>query len=224
MAIAKHPLFPTKIGERVTDLNTKMTYLKANVSRLGITSADINALDGQVNALNSAQALVNNKETRTQLDTARRDAALETATDGMRKTIYNYVVYNSNATSVDYKALNVPPAGPFPHLQVPEHVPGIGHITSYDLIASIPFFDAQGNDKIGKPEGAYAIEVYMKIGGEPPVDVSEMTERKVSTASPMEITFDPKMEGLTVYMIFRWVGTRGDYGQWSEVYKMIITR
>jgi hypothetical protein len=31
------------------------------------------------------------------------------------------------------------------------------------------------------------------------------------------------MEGVTVYLRFRWVGTRGDYGQWSGVYKAIIT-
>lgn len=217
-------MFPAKIGDRVTDLNTKIAYLKTNASRLGISSADINAADTAVIALNSAQALVNNKDTRTKLDTARRDVALETATESVRKVIYNYVVFNPNATPVDFEALNVPPPGPYPLLPVPHHVPGIGHITSFDRIVTIPFYDALGDDKKGKPEGAQAIEVYMKIGGEPPTNPSEMTERKVSTASPIEIEFDPDMEGVNLYLIFRWVGTRGDYGQWSDVYKVIITK
>jgi hypothetical protein len=51
-----------------------------------------------------------------------------------------------------------------------------------------------------------------------------MTERKVATSSPVWIQFEPKDEFQVVYLAFRWIGTRGDYGQWSEIRKMVIVR
>jgi hypothetical protein len=224
MGFAKHPLFPHKVEDLVADLNTKQAYLRPNGSRLGISSAELTGMDALLTAMNTAQARVNNRDTRTKIDTAQRNEAIEEAKKGMRRLICNYVVFNRNATTVDMTALHVPPPGPFGRLPAPDEEPGIGHITSSDDIISVPFYDAQSSYKRGKPEGAQAIEAYMKIGGDPPVSIDEMTERRVSTASPMKIKFGPDMDGVTVYFRFRWVGTRGDCGQWSEVYKVIVTQ
>jgi hypothetical protein len=220
---AKHPLFPRNIGEQVADLNTKNGYLKLNATRLGISQTDTVALDTQVNEVNAAQALVDNEDTRTKLDVTRRDEALKKAHVTARRIIDFYVATNPAATAVDFEALNIPPSGPFPHLPAPGYVPGLGHIVSHDLGVDIPFFDAQTGHR-GKPDGVQAIEAYMKIGGEPPKDFSEMTERKVATASPMHMQFGPELEFEVLYLAFRWVGTRGDYGPWSGIYKIIIVR
>ena len=219
----KHPLFPPKIGDRVADLNTKLAYLKTNAPRLGITSADINALETQVNALNSAQALVNNKDTRTKLDTVKRDVALEAAMESARKVIEYYVEHNPNATPVDYEALNVPQPGPHPPLPMTKREPGLWHIYSKSFAVYAPYYD-QETEKSAKPEGVQAIEVYMKVGGEPPKDHTEMTERKVSTGSPVFIRFEEEHENKVLYLMFRRIGTRGDYSPRTGIYTVIIVR
>ena len=219
----KHPLFPVHIREQVADLNTKMTYLKLHASRLGIPANMISNMEAQVSAVNTAQALTDNAETRTKLDTARRNQALRTTLMSMRRLVTFYVTTNPDASPVDFEALRIPQPGFRPHLPVPKYVPGIGHITSYDLYVNIPFFNPQ-TGKRAKPEGVLALEVYMKIGGEPPASSAEMTERRSCSASPMSLRFDPKQEFQIVYFLFRWIGTRGHYGPWSEVYKTMITR
>lgn len=204
-------------------MNTKMSYLKLHVSRLGIPASEISNMDTQVNALNAAQALVDNRDTRTKLDKARRNATLKTTKTNMRRLITYYVTMNLNATPVDFSALNIPQTAHRPRLPLPIHIPGIGHITSYDLIVKIPFFDAL-TGKRAKPEGTQAIEMYMKVGGDPPNSPDEMTGHRIITASPVRIAFGPEHEFQFVYLIFRWIGTRGNCGPWSEIYRTIILR
>jgi hypothetical protein len=223
MKHAKHPLFPEKIDEQVADLNTKKDYLAQNMARLGISGTDMTSIETQVLAVNTAQAVVNNPDTRTKLDFTRRDVALDTAHATMRRVIDYNVTSNPDATPVDFEALNIPRPGPHPHLPDPEYVPGLGRITSHDLGVDISFFDAQ-TGKRAKPDGVQAIEVYMKMGGDPPKDFSEMKERRVGTSSPIHMQFGPEQEFEVLYIACRWIGTRGAYGPWSEIHKVIIVR
>jgi hypothetical protein len=223
MLHAKHPLFPKAISEQIADLNSKRNYLKTVASRLGIPTAEITKIDTQVNAVFAANAAASDPDTRTKLDTANRRQAISTAQENIRKVIVFYITGNPNTTNVDYEALSIPRPGPHPHLPPPEHIPGIGHITSSYLAVIIPFFDGQTGRR-GRPDGVRSIEVLYKLGGEPPTDVSEMTEHKVENASPMRLQFGFNDYMKTVYLVFRWIGTRGDFGPWSEIYEVSIAR
>jgi hypothetical protein len=223
MSPAKRLLFPLGIPEQIADLNTKKNYLAINASRFGIPAADMTRIDTQVNAAIAAHTKASDRDTRTKLDVANRILAIKTAQKTIRKIIAYYVVDNPNATIVDYEALNIPRPGPYPHLPPPKQAPGIGHITSEYLSVTIPFFDAQTR-KLAKPEGVQAIEAYYKLGGDPPKGISEMIKLKNSTASPMHVQFEPDKELEILYLVFRWIGTRGDFGPWSEIYKIVISR
>jgi hypothetical protein len=222
MSKEKNSLFPRTINEAVANLNTDCSYLEVNATRLNIPPNDMMILRTLVNDMNTKHAIASNKDLRSKLDVAERDLAIGNAQTLTRKIIDFCVEGNPNATQVDYNALNIPP---HPHhvLPKPEHAPGIGRITSEDMNIHIPFFDAQ-TKRLGKPTGVYAIEAYLKIGVEPPKDIAEMSEKKVSTASPMRIPFNVENEFKTLYIVFRWVGTKGDYGPWSEIHKVIIVR
>jgi hypothetical protein len=218
-----HLLFPLGISDQIADLNSKRNYLNVNVSRFGIPSADMTRISTQVNDAIAAHTKASDRDTRTKLDVANRLLTIKTAQKTTRKVINYYVVDNPNTTIVDYEALNIPRSGPHPHLPPPGDIPGIGHITSAYLGVTIPFFDAR-TGKLAKPEGVQHIEAFYKLGGDPPTDISEMTKLKNSTASPMHIQFEPDKEMEILYLVFRWVGTRGDYGPWSEIYKISISR
>jgi hypothetical protein len=183
----------------------------------------LTAIGTKVTALNEAQAAVDDKDTRTKINTATRDLALEAAEDITRKVIDYYVAGNASATPVDYEALRIPLPGPHPPLPPPADAPGIGRITSFSLAVSVPFFNIM-TGKRAKPPGAHTIEAYYQLGGEPPTDISAMTGRKAVTKSPMRIQFNFEDEFKMLYIVFRWVGNRGDYGPWSEVHKVVIAR
>jgi hypothetical protein len=223
MTYAKHPLYPSGIKNQVADLNTKKTYLNANSTRLGIPQTELTAIGTKVTALNDAQAAVDDKDTRTKIDTATRDLALETAETVTRKVIDYYVVGNSNATPVDYEALRIPLPGPHPVLPPPKDEPGIGRISSSSLAVTASFFDI-ATGKRGRPPGVHALEAYYQLGGDPPADISAMTGHRTATKTPMRIQFDFGDEFKMLYIVFRWVGNRGDYGPWSEIHKVAIAR
>jgi hypothetical protein len=223
MPHVKHSLFPDTIESKVADLNTKNNYLKVNAGRFGISSADISKVNTLVTAVNTAHTKASDLDMRTKTDIANRKQAIRTAQETVRKVIAYYVIGNLNTTDVDYKMLNIHRPSPYPHLPAPEHIPGIGHIISEDLTVVIPFFDAQ-TGKRAKPEGVRSIEAHYKIGGEPPTNPSDMTGHKVDTASPMRLQFEFGNEMEVLYIVFRWIGTRGDYSPWSEIYKIVIAR
>ena len=223
MPKAKNPLFPTKIDAQVADLNTKLNYLQTNATRLAIPSTELSGLDTLVTDVNTAQAAAGNLDMRSKIDVAVRDEAIQKAQTAMRKVIDFYVADSPNATAVDYEALSIPRPGPHSPLPPPDRVPGIGHITSSDLAVFVPFFDGL-TGKHGKPPGVQAIEVYYQLGGDPPASITVMSERVVATASPVHIQFGFDEELKILYLVFRWIGTRGDYGPWSEIHKISIAR
>jgi hypothetical protein len=51
-----------------------------------------------------------------------------------------------------------------------------------------------------------------------------MTGRKTATKTPVRIQFDFGGKFKMLYIVFRWVGNRGDYGPWSEIHKVAIAR
>jgi hypothetical protein len=221
---AKHPLFPLTIEAQISDLHTKRNYLIANAARFGIPDTKLSELTAFVDDVDTAHARTQDRDNRTKLDTANRLEAIRRAQVTAQKIIYFYIVNHAAVTPIDYEALHIPKhGGARTPLPPPAHVPGIGHITSVDLAVIVPFFDAQSG-KRAKPAGVHAIEGAIRLGGPPPAGVSELLETTTATASPMRLQFDFADEFTILYLAFRWVGTRGDYGPWSDIHKIAIAR
>jgi hypothetical protein len=223
MGTPKHPLFPRTIAAQISDLHTKINFLSSNASRLGIPAPAMLLLTEALAELDAAHVKVLDKDTRTRLDTAAQQQAIRTAQRQTRKILDFYVVDNPAATRTDYEALSIPVRGPVSILPAPEHVPGIGHITSANLAVIVPFSDAQSN-KRAKPAGVHALEAAYQLGGDEPADVRRMPEEAVATSSPLRLQFDFADEFKLVYLAFRWVGTRGDHGPWTDIHKVNVSR
>ncbi|MDR2469939.1 MAG: hypothetical protein LBD27_05600 [Tannerella sp.] len=219
----KKSMFPYRISEQVADLNTKLAYITDNAGRFRISVPELELLTTRVNAVNAAHSAASNKDTRSKLDVAARVELIKLAQEDMRRIINYYINNSPQATEVDYEALRIPRSGHHTPLPAPDSVPRIGHISSADLAVTVPFSDARHN-KRAKPEGVYGIEAFYQLGGTPPTSVTTMTEHTTETASPLRIKFTFDDEFKIVYLAFRWVGTRGDYGPWSGIYKIGISR
>jgi len=68
----------------------------------------------------------------------------------------------------------------------------------------------------GKPAGVASCEIWSKVGGTPPKDLSEMTYLAASTRTPYQVQYTGAQAGQTVCYWLRWVNTRGEQGPWSE--------
>jgi predicted nucleic-acid-binding Zn-ribbon protein len=49
-------------------------------------------------------------------------------------------------------------------------------------------------------------------------------KKNTATASPMRLQFEFDDEFKVLYLAFRWIGTRGDYGPWTDIHKITIAR
>ncbi|MDR2469422.1 MAG: hypothetical protein LBD27_02940 [Tannerella sp.] len=219
----KRPLFPQKIEEQVADLNTKQHYIAQNAARFGISTQDVELLQGRVNTVNTAHATASDKNKRTKVDITIRRESIYVAQNDMRKVIDYHITGSPIATEVDYEALRIPRKGYHLPLPMPDSAPGIGRISSSDLTVIVPFFDGKNNRRF-KPIGVYAMEAHYQLGGDPPASVVSLSECATDIAPPLRIRFEFDDEFKIVYLAFRWISTRRDYGPWSEIYKVGIAR
>jgi hypothetical protein len=74
-----------------------------------------------------------------------------------------------------------------------------------------------------KPEHAHGAECASARLDHVPTSVRELTQRDVSTASPITMEFEEDERGDKLYCAFRWIGTtEGNEGVWSEIFSAII--
>jgi hypothetical protein len=223
MIHAKNPLFPRTINEQVADLNTKRVYILANNTRFHIPLEELVLMLREIKEVNTAYDMARDKATRSKIDISIRNEAITKSQKTIRKLINFYVVGNPEATPTDYEALNIPKQGYHPPLSLPDYAPKIRRIMTSNLGIDIIIIDS----KTGKPtipEGVKAIEIFIQRDGEPPKEIPKMSEYKMATSARIHLQFDFDDELKIIYLAFRWVGTRGDFGIWSEIYKTAVVR
>jgi hypothetical protein len=225
MPTPKKPLFPRIVAAQVADVNAKQSYIISVATRLSISTTHLSELADRVTKVNAAYAKASDKENRSQMDTAALHIALKECQELLRRIIEYSVKYNTsvNVMPEDFEALNVYRPGTNEHLPDPKHSPRIAGATSSDNIVTISLVNPL-NGKRGKPDGCQSYEVACKVGGERPQHISELTERINAGSSPIRIPFSLEQEDLPLYFAARYIGTRGAFGPWTEIQKVIITR
>ncbi len=59
-------------------------------------------------------------------------------------------------------------------------------------------------------------EIWVKVGGTPPADASELTYVATDTATPYLAEYPGAKAGQMATYCLRWVNTRNERGPWSE--------
>ncbi|MDR1102343.1 MAG: hypothetical protein LBL42_01165 [Tannerella sp.] len=226
MQNAKNPLFPRTLNALVKDLNEKQSYLEANAERLGIPSSELDVIREQVDAVNEAKAATDDRDMCSKHDIDVRNRAMRTAKGTLRRVTGYFVRDNSDATSEDCEVLHVYRRSKEARqlLSPPESAPGIGQISSKDSVLTVPFFDP-ATGRRGRPEGVQFMEAVYRFGGKAPARAEFLTDGSVCiTASPMRLPMKPGGNVKVLHIAFRWIGTRGDFGPWSKIYRVTLLK
>ncbi|NOT00490.1 MAG: hypothetical protein HOP29_07670 [Phycisphaerales bacterium] len=80
----------------------------------------------------------------------------------------------------------------------------------------VAFTDEATPTRTARPAGVMGAEVWVKIGGPPPVDPGECTFLALDTRTPYMAEYSGADGNKTAHYLLRWVSTRGDKGPWSE--------
>jgi hypothetical protein len=88
--------------------------------------------------------------------------------------------------------------------------------TSQRLKTTLSYTDEATPTSKAKPHGVVGCNIFMKLGGTAPTDLSQCEFIGFSTRTPFTEEFDGTQANQTAHFILQWVGTRGGLGPISE--------
>jgi hypothetical protein len=94
--------------------------------------------------------------------------------------------------------------------------------TSKRLQHTIAFRDEATPTSRAKPKGVLGCEIWVKIGGNAPLDASECQFLSLDTATPYIAEYAGTNAGQTAHYLMRWVSNGGEKGSWSETISATI--
>ncbi|MCL4283921.1 MAG: hypothetical protein KJZ62_02355 [Fimbriimonadaceae bacterium] len=194
------------------------TYLNANLVALGLTGLDVDVV-----ALNAQRT---DWQTKYPAHVAAQAAAqtARQAKDASRAA-YEVIVRRltgrlQSSASVDDSeraalGITVPDRIPTP-VGAPTTRPVLQADTSQRLRITINFADEGTPTNRAKPAGVNGCEIWVKLGGPPPTDLSECHYLATDTRTPYVAVFDGSEANQTAHFIGRWMSTRNEPGPLSE--------
>ena len=198
-------------------------YANANATSLGISTADLSALNGALIQWGYAWPGYTNA------DSAFRAATEEKGTqrgglEAAIRTIAGKVQANASVTDAQKAALGVTVRKTTrTPVAVPTTTPTIQRIdTSTRAILRLFIVDATTPDSRAKPAGVQGCEIREQVGGTAPVDPNAMAFLAIETRMPYRADFEAMDIGKTVYFALRWLNTRGEPGPWSAIFNATI--
>jgi len=192
--------------------------IEQNAVAWGIPAEDVTLLKAKKSVWDLAYPKASNKQNRTSADVQAKDDARLDYVDVIRPFTAQWLSNNAKVTDSDRTRMGLTVRT---GTRTPVAKPTTSPVGEIDFSArrqhAIYFYDEDSSHSKAKPEGVHGCEIYMKIDGEAPKLVSELTYLATCTASPYVATFDGTQAGKTVYYWLRWVNTRGEAGPWSSV-------
>jgi hypothetical protein len=202
-----------------------LVYLNANLAALGLI-----ALDTDVTADNAGQtawtpAYAAHIAAQAAAEAAR--AAKDTARVNFEIALRRLVGRLQRSTSVsdaERQALGITVRDTIPTpVPIPTTKPVLTPDTSARLRITIGFADEGTPTSKAKPFGVVGCELWMKIGGAPPVDLTECEFIALDNRTPKTVEFEGSDANKTVHFIGRWQNSRGEKGPLSETVSATVT-
>jgi hypothetical protein len=139
------------------------------------------------------------------------------------RELYAFLKGNPMVTDTDLQAMGFPkrPSGKRSSISQPETVPEAAVELPSEGVVKISFRD-KGSDKKGKPAGVHGVEIRWCVGDVAIQRKEELTESAFNTASPYTFSFPDSQRGKILCFALRWENTKGEKGNLSPIYRVII--
>ena len=193
-----------------------VTYANGNLAALGLVAADMapittnqttfnTTFNANIAAQNAAQSAAAAK------DMARADL------ESVLRALVRKIQASASVTNAQRQSLGISLRGAArTPASAPPSPPILTVDTSQRLRHTIAFVDSTTPTSKAKPDGVLGCEIWVKIGGAPPTDPSELSFLGLDTRTPYTTEFDGADAGKTAHYMGRWVSTRTEHGPWSE--------
>lgn len=197
--------------------------VKKNAKTWLISEEDMTPIYGLQLRWTDIFAITSNKQNRTSADVQLKKEVREDLEKAIRQMVRQWLANNSRVTDADRIRMGLTvKTGTRTPAAVPASSP-MGIIDfSVRLQHSIEFFDEASAHSNAKPEGVHGCEIFVKIDGDAPKSVDEMTYLGTCTASPFVAKYDGTKSGKIAWYWLRWINSRGEAGPWSVAISAMI--
>ena len=195
-----------------------ITIITPNVTAWGILAADLTALTPFQTAWATAFNKANNKTNRTSADIQAKDDTRKIYEKAMRNFLAQWITRNPRVPDSEREriGLNIRDTNPTRSFNVEESSSPIGKIDfSIRMQHTINFVDSNSPRSKAKPNGIHGCEIWTKLGGEAPVNASELIFVATDTRTPYVLHYTGTDGGKIAYYWLRWVSNTGICGPWG---------
>jgi len=203
-------------------------YLMNNLNRMGIMGGNLDWVETVFiphwEKFTNAYTAWENITTRTQLIIATFMDARATFVPVYRQLYRGLLKNNPCVTDEDLVAMGLPKRS----ANKPTPTPRPTTIPTADVKMPSPgvlvvHFSDRGSTSKAKPAGVHGVEIAWALLDEHPQnDWNKLTNYAFDTKTPSQFTFSGRDRGKKFYFALRWANTRGERGNWSEIYEAIV--
>lgn len=213
---------PASDSEFNTWQTNLVTYANANLAGLGLVLGDLTPITNAQTAWASSYTAHITAQAAAQSARQLKDTN-RLAYEAAIRTLVNRLQASSAVSDPEKEALGIPvrdkvrsPIG------APTSRPLGSADTSQRLRVTVSFVDETTPTNRAKPDGVFGCEVWVKIGGAAPLDLSECTFLALDTRSPYTAVFDGEDTNKTAHFVLRWANAKGEAGPISETVSATI--
>lgn len=192
-----------------------LSYTDAHLTELGLTAADLNLSLGARNAWATAFAAHIAAQAAAQNARTAKDDARDVLERNLRALVRRIQAAPS-VSDAQRQSLGITVRDPS---RAPAGAPTSRPVANVDagqrMRHTIAFVDEGTPTSKAKPDGVMGAEIWVKVGGPPPIDPSECRFLSLDTRTPYVAEYDGADAGKTAYYLLRWMSTRSEPGPWS---------
>ena len=197
-----------------------ITAMTPDPAAYGATAADIAALNAAMNDASTAVGEQISKVADARAATATKDERITTVVDLLRT---RRDVARAHGASEALMESTTIPTGVSTPVPATASVPVASVDTSQRLKHTVSWAEALTPDNKRRPRGAMGAEIWRKIDGAPPVDVSECTFVAIDSASPHTVDYTGADAGKMVHYMLRWKMRDGATLAFGETVSATVT-
>ena len=216
------PFIPAQDGLALTFMEDFAQGITNDPGLYQCTAADALAISAAVSAYGVAYQTATNPATRTPLAITAKDQNRASAEQIVRQ-FANIIRANAGISDEAKQAIGVRPINNSRNpINVPASSPMLGVVGATPGSHTLRYADSTAPDRMAKPFGAAAIQIFRAIGTAPTTLESEAEFYGVFTKNPIGVAFPEGDDGKVATYFARWQSRRGDVGPWSLPISMRI--
>jgi len=197
--------------------------IKENQSAWELKADRLVTLESKQAVWNAAYSKATNKNDRTAADVMGKSIALKDYKKEIREFVSEYLAKSSLVTNSDRARMGLTVRST---TRIASPLPTTYPFATIDFSVrmqhTLCLSDSATPLRKAKPAGIIGCEVWMKIGGAEPKNITELNYTAICTGNYYLAKYDGNQVGLTVYYRLRWVNTRGERGPWGCVISAMI--